>query len=499
MTDPGGTGGPEVPTGDRAYLSADLFIAGRWVPSSTGERRVVTDPATGEPIGEVAWGGVVDAERALQAASTAFPAWSRTAATQRAAILRQAAVLIRERRERIATTLTREQGKPLADSRKEIDFAARVLDYYADLAPHRSGEWRPTADPGLRSLVVREPVGVVAAIVPWNYPVDLLAWKVGPALAAGCTVVAKPAAATPLATALVVGCFSEAGLPDGVLNYVLGPAGTLGETLVTDPRSRLIALTGSTETGRRVMALAAAHIKRLNLELGGHAPFIVLEDADLDTVVPAALRRSFSNMGQICIAVKRLFVHRRLIDEFAERLADATARLRIGPGLDPSVEYGPLIDDAAVRRTEAAVADALGRGARLLAGGRRPEGDRFERGSFFLPTVLRDVPDEAVAMREETFGPLAPITAWDSLDEVAARANATPYGLAAYIYGRDLGRAFALAERLEFGGVGINVNDVTELEAPFGGFKESGIGRELGPEGLEAYLEPKHIRIRIGV
>lgn len=477
-------------------LRADMLIAGSWVPATGGRRHEVHDPATGEVVGDVAYGDEQDADRALEAASRAFAEWSRTAAHDRARVLHRGADLIRERIESIATALTREQGKPLADSRKEIAFAAKVFDYYAELALNRVDEWRRASASDLRSLVIRQPVGVVVAIMPWNYPVDLFSWKVAPALAAGCTVVCKPALQTPLATAQTAACLVDADLPAGVINYVVGPHGSLGERLVTDPRSRMVALTGSTETGRRMMVLASSHIKRLNLELGGQSPLIVLDDADLHAAVPAAVRRSFSNMGQICIAVNRLYVAEPLVEEFVDLFTASTRGLRLGHGLDPEVEYGPLIDDKQVSRTQRHIDDALARGAQLLYGGAKPQGPQYEHGSFYLPTVLAGVPDGALCMREETFGPVAPITTFNNLDDLIGRANSTPYGLAAYIYGQDLDRALTIAERLEFGGVGINVNDVTELESPFGGWKESGLGRELGREGLEAYLEPKHIRIR---
>ena len=479
-------------------LHAGLLIGGRWVEAVGGERREVHDPATGELVGDVAFGDARDADRALAAASAAFPTWSKTTVAERARILHRGAALLRDRLESMAVTLTREQGKPLADSRKELRFTAQVFDYYAEIAAHRADEWRPASLPEMRSLVIRQPVGVVVAIVPWNFPVDLFSWKVAPALAAGCTVVCKPAPETPLATAEAVQALMDAGLPGGVLNYVIGPVETLGETLITDPRSRMIAFTGSTASGRRIMALASAHVKRLNLELGGHTPMIVLDDADLETTIPAAVRRSFSNMGQICNAVNRLYVASSVVHDFEERFVDLTSRLNLGPGLEPGVEYGPMINDRQVERTRAHVQDAVSRGARLLWGGHPPEEERFRRGHFYLPTVLSGVPDHARAMREETFGPVAPITAFDTLEEVVRRANSTEYGLVAYVFGRDLARALLVAERLEFGGVGINVNDVTELESPFGGWKESGVGREMGPEGLEAYLEPKHIRIRLG-
>ena len=479
-------------------LRADFLIGGRWVEAVSGERREILDPATGEVVGDTAFGDARDADRALVAATHAFTSWSRTPVGERASILERGANLLRERLESIAVALTREQGKPLPDSRKELRFTADVFSYYAEVVKHRADEWRPASRPEMRSLVIRQPLGVVVAIVPWNFPVDLFSWKAAPALAAGCTVVVKPAPETPLATAAAIQCFLDAGLPDGVLNYVVGPVATLGETLVTDPRSRMIAFTGSTASGRRIMALASSHVKRLNLELGGQTPMIILADADLDATIPAAVRRSFSNMGQICNAVNRLYVARPLADEFQERFVDATTRLKLGPGLEPGVEYGPMINEKQVARTEAHVEDAVGRGARLLWGGARPDGDRFVKGHFYQPTVLADVPDEARTMREETFGPVAPIASFASLDEVVLRANSTEYGLVAYVFGKDLGQALLIAEQLEFGGVGINVNDVTELASPFGGWKESGIGREMGPEGLEAYLEPKHIRIRLG-
>ncbi len=479
-------------------LHTDLLIGGRWVEAVSGERREIHDPASGEIVGDFAYGDATDADRALAAASAAFRGWSRTPVAERARILQRGADLLRERLESIAVTLTREQGKPLPDSRKELRFTADVFNYYAEVAKHRVDEWRPTSLPEMRSLVIRQPLGVVVAIVPWNFPVDLFSWKAAPALAAGCTVVCKPAPETPLATAQAIQCFLDAGIPDGVLNYVVGPVETLGEALITDPRSRMIAFTGSTASGRRIMALASQHVKRLNLELGGHTPMIILDDADMETAIPAAVRRSFSNMGQICNAINRLYVAREVVEEFEKRFVEVTSQLKLGPGLEPGVEYGPMINEKQVQRTESHVEDAVERGARLLWGGRRLDGERFARGHFYQPTVLADVPDEARTMHEETFGPVAPIAAFEGLEEVVRRANSTEYGLVAYVFGKDVGKAMLVAEQLEFGGVGINVNDVTELGAPFGGWKESGIGRELGPEGLEAYLEPKHIRIRLG-
>jgi succinate-semialdehyde dehydrogenase / glutarate-semialdehyde dehydrogenase len=472
-----------------------LFIDGRWVEAAAGERFEVNDPGNGELVGTSALGRKADAGLALEAAHRAFEGWSRSSAFERAKILRRAAEFIRERVEQIAVTLTREQGKPVPDSRKEILFGADVIEYYAEEGKRVRGEWVTPVSTHTRSLVIHQPVGVVVAIVPWNYPVDLLAWKIGPALAAGCTVVAKPPLETPLAVAQVIQCFADAGLPTGVLNMVTGDGPEVGEELVVHPLSRKISLTGSTATGRRVMQLAAAGMKRLTLELGGHAPIIICADADLELAAAATGRRSFSNMGQICISVNRVYVQQEIAEEFTRRLVDFARNSRLGYGLDEGVEYGPMLNEKGRRHTQAQIQDALDQGATLLYGGSVPAEDRFSKGYYYLPSVLTGVTPAMKMMQEETFGPVAPVATFQTLDEALAQANSTPYGLAAYVYTRDLNRALYAAERLEAGGIGININDVTELGAPFGGWKESGFGRELGPEGLQACLETKHIRI----
>jgi succinate-semialdehyde dehydrogenase/glutarate-semialdehyde dehydrogenase len=476
-------------------VHADHFIAGAWRSSSDAGVVPIHDPGTGESVGTAALGTVEDARAGLAAAQAAFPGWAATPAHERAAILQAGTALVRSRIEEMARTLTLEQGKPLADARKEIAFGCDVIDYYAGLAPQIGGEWRPTRQPNVRSLVLRQPVGVVVAIVPWNYPIDLLSWKVGPALAAGCTVVVKPPSETPLACALFVGCLAEAGLPAGTLNYVIGRGAVVGDELVRNPISRLITITGSTETGRHVMRLAADHIKRLALELGGQTPLIVLDDVDLEAVVPAAVRRSYSNSGQICIAVNRILVADGVAEGFIDGFTQGAARLRIGHGLEPETEFGPLLNEATRQRSRDHVADAVARGATLVLGGGPPGGERYRRGHYFVPTVLTDVQPGMRVMEEETFGPVAAIRRFGDLEEAISLANSTPYGLAAYVFGRDLERCLSVAERLEAGGVGVNVNDVTELAAPFGGWKESGFGRELGPEGLEHCYELKHVRI----
>jgi succinate-semialdehyde dehydrogenase / glutarate-semialdehyde dehydrogenase len=472
-----------------------LFIGGEWAEAASGERLQIRDPATGDLVGEAARGAKEDARRALEAAQASQLGWAATPPAERAELLHRAANLIRECIWELARVLTLEQGKPLADAHKEIAFGCEVIDYYAEEGRRVGGEWRPSSTPGVRSLVLRQPVGVVAAIVPWNYPIDLLSWKIAPALAAGCTVVAKPASGTPLATAQVVRCFAEAGLPPGVLNLVIGPGGEVGDELVSNPISRKITITGSTATGRRVMELAARHIKRLTLELGGQTPLIVLDDADLDTVVPAAVRRSYSNMGQICIAVNRILVDKRLEQDFVAAFAEQARSLNLGHGLDEGVDYGPLFDTSTRERAARHVADAVARGAQLVAGGHTPADGDYEQGWFYEPTVLARTSPAMLVMNEETFGPVAAVTSVRSDNEALALANATPYGLAAYVFGRDLERCLRIAEQLEAGGVGVNINDVTELQAPFGGWKESGFGRELGPEGLHACLELKHVRI----
>ncbi len=476
-------------------IETSLFIDGQWVEAQAGERFDISDPGTREVVGSASLGRRADAVRALEAADRAFPVWSRTSAYERGRILRRAADLIRERVEDIAVTLTREQGKPVPDSRKEILFGADVIEYYSEEGRRIKGDWITPVSTHTRSLVIRQPVGVVVAIVPWNYPVDLLTWKIGPALAAGCTVVAKPPSETPLAVAKIIQCFVDTGLPAGVLNMVTGHGREVGEELVVNPLSRKISVTGSTATGRRVMELAAQHVKRLTLELGGQAPIIIFRDADLSVAVPAAARRSFSNMGQICIAVNRIYADKQISRDVADGVVEYAKQMKIGYGLDPGVEYGPMLNEEGREQTRNHVKDALERGATLLYGGKEPEGEQYSRGYYYLPTVLEGVTSEMRVMSEETFGPVAPVAAFDDLDTVLAQANATQYGLAAYVYTRDLPTAIHVAERLEAGGVGINVNDVTELGAPFGGWKESGFGRELGHEGIESCLVTKHIRI----
>jgi succinate-semialdehyde dehydrogenase/glutarate-semialdehyde dehydrogenase len=472
-----------------------MLINAEPVASLSGKVEIIRNPANQEPVAEVSVGSRQDACIALQAAKKAFPIWSQTSSQKRAEILHAAACLVRERSETIARLLTREQGKPLKNARAEVLSSADVLDYYAEEGKRNIGEWITSAHS--RSIVLRQPLGVAALITPWNFPVDLLAWKVGPALASGCTFVAKPPRLAPLAATEFVKAVSDAGLPAGAANVLHGPGSEVGAELVENPISRKIAFTGETETGRWIMAHAAAHIKRVSLELGGQSPFIVCQDADLETAAAACSQRAFSNMGQICISVNRIYVAEEVAEEFTELLVRHAERLRIGNGLEPDVDLGPMFSDAQREKTREHVKDALGKGAELISGGRVPVGEAYLKGYFFQPTVLGEADHSMRIMREETFGPVAPIMKFKTVDEAIQLANDSEYGLAAYIFTNDLKTAFQAAEGLEAGGIGINVNNVVDLQAPFGGWKESGLGRELGHYGLDAYLETKHIRLEM--
>jgi acyl-CoA reductase-like NAD-dependent aldehyde dehydrogenase len=475
-----------------------LFVDGCWRPAQNGRRLAINDPATGDPVGSTALADAADVDAAVNAAERAFPGWAATHPDVRARILHRAADLILERLPAIAESLTREQGKPIPDAEKEIRFGVEVIRYYAEEGRRLGGSIRASSREDIRSLVVSAPVGVVGAITPWNYPVDIYAWKLGPALAAGCTLVAKPPHETPLAIGLVVQCFADAGLPAGVLNDLPGTGAEAGAPLAAHPRVRMMTATASTAAGQSIMRAAADTMKRLLLELGGQSPFIVLGDADIAEAASAAARRSFSNMGQICIAVNRILVTDQVHAPFLEALAAETARIRLGHGIEPGVAYGPVLHEGVQARTTAHVADALRRGGRLIAGGSPPKGSEYERGFFFNPTLIDGADDASLVMTQESYGPIAAVRRVRDETEALTVANGLPYGLAAYVYSRDLDRAWSFAERLESGGIGVNVNDTTELQAPFGGWKLSGLGRELGSEGVMAFRESKHIRIRLG-
>ena len=475
-----------------------LFVNGEWIPSNSGRTFPVTDPATGETLAHVADADREDTRRAIEAAHAAFPAWSRTPAIQRGRILRQVAAMMRERKEALARQLTREMGKPITEARGEIEYAASFLDWFAGEGERVYGDIIPPAVPGKRHLVLKQPVGVVAAITPWNFPAAMVTRKVAPALAAGCTVVLKPAEQTPLTAISLMELFAEAGLPPGVLNLVTtADPRPVGEEMLQNPLVRKITFTGSTEVGKYLMREAANQVKRISLELGGHAPVIVFDDADLDKAVQGTLASKFRNMGQTCVCANRIYVQRGILEAFSERFAEAVRKLRVGNGLEEGVQVGPLIDANGLAKVKAHVEDALAKGARALTGAQVLTGDGFSGGCYYAPTVLVDVREGMLIMEEETFGPVAPIIAFDTEAEAYRRANASRYGLAAYVFTENLSRAIRAAEQLEYGIVGVNEGLPSTAQVPFGGFKESGIGREGGPYGIQEFLEVKLVGMAI--
>ncbi len=477
-------------------MDRELFIDGGWRKAIAGARLEIKDPATGEHVGSSALAAAADVNRAVAAAQRAQRVWADTHADERCRIMLKAADLIEARTDAIAMMLTREQGKPLPDSVKEIGFGLRVLRYYAEEGRRIEATMRPSSQAHLRNLAQSVPVGVVGAIVPWNYPVDIYCWKVGPALAAGCVMVVKPPHETPLAIGMIVECLAEAGLPPGVRNDLPG-TGEVGASLAAHPGIRMISATASVAAGRSIMRAAAEDMKRVSLELGGQCPFVVLDDADIEEAATAATRRSFSNMGQICIAVNRILVADSIHSKFLEAMTEATRKIKLGHGIESGVLYGPVLNESLRLRVARHIADGLAKGGKLIAGGNPPQGAEYACGFFFTPTLIDGAADDSLPMSEETYGPLAAIRKVKDDKEALEVANALPFGLAAYVYSRDLERAWAPAERIESGAVGVNVNDTTDIHAPFGGWKLSGLGRELGREGLNAYRETRLIRLGV--
>jgi succinate-semialdehyde dehydrogenase / glutarate-semialdehyde dehydrogenase len=465
------------------------YIGGAWIPADSGETIPVDNPATGDVIGSVPNAGRSETSRAIDAAAAAFPAWRARTAKDRAAILRRWFDLIVQHQDDMATLMTLEQGKPLSEARSEVLYGASFIEWFAEEGKRAYGDVIPSHAADKRIVVLKEPVGVVGCITPWNFPIAMITRKVGPALAAGCTAVVKPATQTPFCALALAELGERAGLPQGVLNVVTGSAREIGAELTSNPIVRKISFTGSTEVGKILMAQCASTVKKLSLELGGNAPFIVFDDADLDAAVEGAIVSKYRNTGQTCVCANRFLVHAPVYDAFADRLATAVGRLKVGSGLEPGVTQGPLIDDAAVRKVEAHVSDATLKGATIVRGGRRsPLG-----GRFFEPTVLTGVTDAMTIAHEETFGPVAPLFKFQSEAEAIRLANATEYGLAAYFYGRDIGRVWRVAEALEYGIVGVNTGLISTEVAPFGGVKESGIGREGSKYGIEDYLAVKYL------
>lgn len=464
------------------------LIAGAWVEADSGAAIAVTNPATGEIIGTVPNCGASETRRAIMAAQTAFETWRRTTAAERGDKLRKLAAAIEKSKEDLAILLTTEQGKSLAEARGEIGISAAYVLWFAEEARRIYGDTIPSPWADRRILVTKEPVGVVSAITPWNFPSSMLSRKIGAALAAGCTVVAKPASQTPY-SALAWGILAEeAGIPSGVINILTGSATQIGTEMTSNPIVKKVTFTGSTGVGKLLMAQAASTMKRTSMELGGNAPFLVFDDADLDRAVEGAIASKYRNSGQTCVCANRFYVQTGVYDAFAEKFARAVRDLKVGNGLVPGVMQGPLIDEKAVAKVEEHIADALEKGGRLVVGGKR-----HALGlSFFEPTVVTEVTSGMKVAREETFGPLAPLFRFETEEQAIAMANDTEFGLAAYAYTKDVGRTFRILEGLQYGQVGINAGVITTEVAPFGGVKESGLGREGSKYGLEDYLNIKY-------
>ncbi|KRE98029.1 NAD-dependent succinate-semialdehyde dehydrogenase [Nocardioides sp. Soil777] len=469
-----------------------LFINGSWMPAQSGHTFSSTDPATGEVLGVVADAGRADAVRALEAAQAAFGEWSRKTGHERSAVLYRAWELMLERQEELAKLMSREQGKPLRMARTEVRYAADFLLWFAEEAKRVYGETIPSARADQRFLVMRQPVGVASAITPWNYPISMLTRKIAPALAAGCTIVVKPAEQTPLCAIETIRVLDDAGVPSGVVNLVPSSDPVeVGDELVTNEVVRKVSFTGSTEVGRIIASRAAHGMKRVSMELGGHAPFIVFDDADPVRAAKGAAALKSLNSGQACICENRVFVHRSIAREFTEVLVERMGRMKSGHGLSDGVSIGPLIDLAAIDKMQRHVDDAVAKGAICAVGGKRLKGEEYDDGYFWAPTVLTGVGPDMLIYREETFGPIVPVIEFDDADDVVAMANDTTYGLAAYVYTQNLGRALRTAEALDFGMIGINDINPTSAAVPFGGVKQSGLGREGAREGLLEYLDTK--------
>lgn len=469
-----------------------LFIEGEWTDSESGKTFSAVNPATGEVIGEAADGNEADAKKAIEAASMAFKGWSRRTAHERSQFLYKAYHLIMEKKEQLARTMTLEQGKPLKAARNEVQYAADFLLWYAEEAKRVYGETLPSARPDQRFLVRRQPVGVVGAITPWNYPISMITRKVAPALAAGCTIVLKPAEQTPLCAVETFKIFKEAGFPAGVVNLVTAAdPEPIGDELMTNALVRKITFTGSTEVGKSIAARAAGEMKRVSVELGGHAPFIVFPDADPAYAAKGASLVKFLNTGQACISPNRIYVHKDIIDSFTDTLVKRVERMKAGNGLVDGVAIGPLVNEEAIQKVGDQVKDAVDRGANIAVGGKRLTENGLDRGFFFAPTVLTGIRPDMKIYREETFGPVAAVIPFETEEEVLEMANDTHYGLASYVYTNNLGVATRMFEGLEFGIVGINDINPTAAQAPFGGMNDSGIGREGGSEGIAEYLETK--------
>ena len=472
---------------DPTLLRQQAFIAGQWRTADSQQTLAIHNPANAELLGSVPKMGAAESARAIAAAQAALPEWREKTAAQRGQILRRWFELMLENQDDLALLMTLEQGKPLAEARGEIAYAASFIEWFAEEGKRAYGDNIPSPTSSSRLLVIKQPIGVCAAITPWNFPAAMITRKAGAALAAGCTMVIKPASATPFSALALMVLAQRAGIPAGVLSVITGSAKEIGDAFTSNPLVRKLSFTGSTEVGRHLLQQCAHDIKKVSLELGGNAPFIVFADADLDAAVAGAITAKFRNAGQTCVCVNRFYVQDEVYDDFAQRFTAAVQQLRIGDGRAEGVTIGPLIDQAAVDKAQAHIADALSLGASLQTGGKVTE------GTFFQPTLLTDVPQHALLAREETFGPVAALMRFNDEQQAIQLANDTEFGLAAYFYSRDIGRCFRVAEALEYGMVGVNTGAISNEVAPFGGVKASGLGREGSKYGLDEYLEVKYI------
>ena len=474
---------------DSKLLRQKCYIDGEWRDAASGQAIDVVNPATQKKLGTVPRMGTQETRTAIAAANAAWPAWARRTAKERAVILKRWHDLMMANQEDLATLMTAEQGKPLAESKGEIAYAASFIEWFAEEGKRLYGDVIPGHQPDKRIMVLRQPIGVVAAITPWNFPAAMITRKVGPALAAGCAVVCKPATQTPYSALAMAELAERAGVPKGILNIITGSAEEIGGEMTSNPIVRKVTFTGSTAVGKRLMEQCAGSVKKVSLELGGNAPFIVFDDADLDAAVQGAIASKYRNTGQTCVCANRLLVQDGVYEAFAGKLVDAVALLKIGDGLRGATDQGPLIDMKAVAKVEEHIADALAKGAAVAAGGKR----HALGGTFFQPTVLTNVKPDMMVAREETFGPVAPLFRFKSEQDAIRMANDTEFGLAAYFYTRDLARSWRVSEALEYGIVGINTGIISTEVAPFGGVKESGVGREGSKYGIEEFLEPKYL------
>ena len=478
-----------VQLADSKLFRQSCYVDGQWVNARGGATISVDNPATGEIVGTVPKFGAAETRDAIEAANRAFPEWRKKTAKERAAVLRKWFDLMIANTDDLAKLMTTEQGKPLAESKGEVAYAGAFLEWFAEEAKRVYGDTIPGHQPDKRILVIKQPIGVAACITPWNFPLAMITRKAGPAIAAGCTVVLKPASQTPFSALALAELAERAGIPKGVFNVVTGSASEIGGELTGNPIVTKLSFTGSTEVGKTLMVQCAATVKKMSLELGGNAPFIVFDDADLDAAVEGAIASKYRNTGQTCVCANRLYVQDGVYDAFAAKLAEAVKKLKPAPGLEPGATQGPLIDDKAVAKVEEHIQDAVSKGAKVIVGGNR----HALGGRFFEPTVLANVAPTSLMAKEETFGPVAPLFRFKTDEEGIAMANDTEFGLAAYFYGRDIRRVFRAAEGLESGIVGINTGLISTEVAPFGGVKESGLGREGSKYGIEEYLEVKYL------